>query len=173
MANKYPTVLIHGFFGFGESDMIDKFMHYWGFRPDRNVAKHLVKTGHEVFYPSLGPFNSSWDRSCILYAYLFGGRVDYGKVHSEKYGHARYGRTYPGVLKDWGKPGNHAKINIVGHSFGGPTVITFANLLTRGNAEEVAGTPADELSPLFKGGQGDLLHTVTTLTGVNNGTTLA
>ena len=173
MANKYPTVLIHGFFGFGESDMLDKFMHYWGFRPDRNVAKYLRKQGYEIFYPSLGPFNSSWDRSCILYAYLFGGRVDYGKVHSEKYGHARYGRTYPGVLKDWGKPGHHEKINIVGHSFGGPTVITLANLLTRGNAEEIAGTPPEELSPLFKGGQGDLLHTVTTLSGVNNGTTLA
>lgn len=173
MPNKYPTVLVHGFFGFGDGDLMDKAMHYWGFRPDRNLGTFLPKQGYEVYYPRLGPFNSAWDRSCILYAYLFGGRVDFGKVHSEKYGHERYGRFYPGVLRDWGKPGNHAKINIVGHSFGGPTVIAFSNLLTNGCQEEIDGTPAEELSPLFKGGQGDLLHTVTTLSGVNNGTTLA
>lgn len=172
-AKNYPTVFIHGFFGFGEEDLMDKFMHYWGFRPNRDVTKWLKRQGYEVYHPSMGPFNSAWDRSCILYAYLFGGRVDYGKVHSEKHGHARYGRTYPGVIRDWGKPGKHEKINIVGHSFGGPTVIAFANLLTNGCKEEIDGTPADELSPLFKGGQGDLLHTVTTLSGVNNGTTLA
>lgn len=173
MANKYPTVFLHGFFGFGEDDLLNEVMPYFGFRPGRMVIPFLKSKGYEIFAPSVGPFNSAWDRCCILYAYLYGGTVDFGKVHSEKYGHARYGRTYPGVLKDWGEPGDHAKINIVGHSFGGPTVITFSDLMTNGFQEEIDGTPADELSPLFKGGQGDKLHTVTTLSGVNNGTILA
>ena len=170
---KYPTIFIHGFFGFGEEDMMNKFMPYWGFRPDRNAMKYLTKKGYEVHYPSVGPFNSAWDRACILYAYLFGGTVDFGKVHSEKYGHARYGETYPGIMKDLGQPGPHAKINVVGHSFGGPTVLAFVDLMTNGFKEEVEGTPADELSPLFKGGMGNLIHTATTLSGVNNGTLLS
>lgn len=169
----YPDVFIHGFVGFGEGEGLDKLMHYWGFSPFKNAMTYLRKQGHEVYYPNVGPFNSAWDRACILYAYLMGGTVDFGRAHSEKYGHARYGRTYPGVLKDWGKPGKHEKINLIGHSFGGPTVIVFSDLLQQGSEEERKATPPEELNPLFKGGQGDLLHTVTTLSGVNNGTTLA
>lgn len=178
MANKYPTILLHGFMGFGEGDWIhDYLLYYWGFKfpwnKKHDVIPYLKKEGYEIYNPPLGPWNSAWDRCCLLYAYLMGGRVDYGKAHSEKFGHARYGRTYPGVLKDWGKPGNHEKINIVGHSLGGSFVIAFSDMLMNGSEEERACTPEEELSPLFKGGQGDLLHTVTTLAGVNNGTTMA
>lgn len=60
-AKNYPTIFIHGFFGFGEEDLMDKFMHYWGFRPDRDVTKWLSRQGYEVYHPSMGPFNSAWD----------------------------------------------------------------------------------------------------------------
>ena len=169
--NHYPSIFIHGFEGYGCYDKTDYVMHYWGmFRGD--LMKHLRDQGYEVYNPPVGPFHSGWDRSCELYAILKGGTVDYGKVHSEKYGHARYGRTYPGILKDWGEEGPHKKINILGHSFGGPTVLAFSELLYNGSEEERAGTPADELSPLFEGGH-DWLHTATTMSGVNNGTTVA
>ena len=178
MANKYPTVILHGFMGFGEGDWInDYLLYYWGFKFPWNqknkVLPYLKKKGYEIYNPPLGPWNSAWDRCCLLWAYLMGGTVDYGEAHSKKYGHARFGRTYPGVLKDWGKPGNHEKINIIGHSLGGSFVIAFSDMLMNGSAEERAATPEAELSPLFKGGNGDLLHTVTTLAGVNNGTTMA
>lgn len=169
----YPIVLVHGFMGFGEAADFYNYYPYWGFGPHRDLKKHLNKRGYEVFAPSVGPFNSAWDRSCILWAYLMGGTVDFGKVHSEKYGHARYGRTYPGVLKDWGEKGAHEKIEIIGHSFGGPTVKAFADLITNGNKEEREGTPADELSPLFAEHKPQKIHTVTTLSGVMNGTTFA
>lgn len=173
MARNYPTVFVHGFLGWGEEEGINKMADYWGVTPDKSVVKHMRSLGYEVYAPSVGPFNSVWDRSCILYAYLFGGQVDFGAAHAKKYGHARYGRTFPGVLKDWGQPGAHAKINLIGHSFGGPTIIEFSKLLTKGDEEERLATPEDELSPLFKGGRGNLIHTVTTLSGVNNGTTMS
>lgn len=165
---KYPIVLIHGLYGWGKEDQ-DKhpdLLPYWG----NGLIEHLQANGYEVYYPSLGPYNGAWDRTCILWAYLFGGTVDFGKVHSAKRGHARYGATYPGVLRDLGEPGSHAKIELFGHSFGGATVKEISNLFTQGSEEE---RNSGEHSPLFDGGHGDLLHTVTTLSGVNNGTTAA
>lgn len=171
--NDYPFVFIHGFGGWGETDKIESVVHYWG-TGDKNIIAHFREEGKTVVCPSCGPFNSVWDRSCEAYAQLTGTRVDYGKAHSEKYGHARYGKTYTTpMLPDWGKPGTHAKINLLGHSFGGPTVVMLSSLLSAGAEEERAVTPPDELSPLFEGGHGDLIHTVTTLSGVVNGTTLA
>ncbi len=169
--NRYPTVFVHGFVGWGEQDGLSKVLGYWG-QGDGNVLEHLKAEGYECFAPSLGPYTSTWDRSCELWAYLFGGTVDYGKVHSEKYGHDRYGRTYEhGVLEDLGKTEAHKKMNIMGHSFGGPTVKTFVELMCNGYEEEVQGTDPTELSPLFKGGHGNLIHSCSTLSGVNNGTT--
>ncbi|MBR0364821.1 MAG: lipase, partial [Clostridia bacterium] len=170
--NNYPCVFIHGLMGYGEQDFMDVVFPNFGLF-NHTFFKHLKARGIETYNPSLGPMNSAWDRACILWAYLFGGRVDYGKAHSEKYGHARYGKEYPGVLKDLGQTEAHKKMNLIGHSFGGPTVKTVAWLFAFGSEEERADTPAEELSPLFAGGHGNLLHTVTTLSGVNNGTALA
>lgn len=169
--SKYPVVLVHGFMGWGESDAIDSGDRpYWGY----HLVDHLKSEGYEVHNPSLGPFAGAWDRACELWAYLYGGTVDYGKVHSEKCHHKRYGRTYKhGAIEDLGKTKAHKKIELLGHSFGGPTVKQFVELLSNGSAEERAGTDAKDLSPLFKGGHGDIIHTMTTLDGVNNGTTLA
>ncbi len=175
MGNKgYPTIFVCGFVGWGEQDGVNKLFPYWGITKKRALLPHLRLKGYEVYAPSIGPFTGAWDRCCELWAQINGGTVDYGKVHSEKHGHPRYGRTYEKpLIPDLGTGKGHEKINIIGHSFGGPTVIEFSNLLINGCKEEIEGTPADELSPLFKGGNGDLLHTVTTLSGVNNGTTFA
>ena len=173
MGNKYPNIIIHGFFGWGNGDFLNKLSPYFGGVGAKGMDRYLTSQGYESYAPAVGPWSSAWDRSCELWAIINGGTVDYGKAHAEKYGHERFGRTYPGIIKDWGKPGDHEKINIIGHSFGGPTVMVFADLLDRGFEEERACTPANELSPLFAGGHANLLHTVTTLSGTNNGTTLA
>ena len=89
-------------------------------------------------------------------------------------GHARFGRTYEfGVLEDLGMTNAHKKFNIIGHSFGGPVVKEVCNLFIQGSEAERNGTDPDDLSPLFLGGHGDLIHCAATLSGVNNGTTLA
>lgn len=168
---KYPIVLIHGLYGYGEQDEAkhSELLPYWGYKGN-DLATHLKNKGYEVFAPSLGPYNSAWDRACILWAYLFGGRVDFGEVHSIRYHHDRYGEEYPGVLKDLGKTKKHKKIELFGHSFGGATVKEVSSLFTQGDELE---RKTKDHSPLFDGGHGDLIHTVTTLSGVNNGTTAA
>ena len=170
--NNYPTLLIHGFAGWGEDDGMSQYFNYWGMFGSRRLLPHLRAEGYEVYAPSLGPFCSAWDRACEIYAYIFGGTVDYGKVHSQKYNHKRFGRRYPGVLKDLGKTEAHKKVNLYGHSFGGPTVKAFVDLMNNGWQEEIDGTDPADLSPLFKGGMSHLIHTAVTLSGVNNGTIL-
>ena len=171
--NNYPTVFMSGLGGWGEDQLQNKIMPYWG-KGKNNVLKDLRGLGYECLFPSLGPLNSSWDRVCILWAWLFGGTVDFGKAHAEKYGISRYGRTYEhGALEDLGQPGPHQKANFIGHSMGGPLIKTLSELFVYGSEEERAVTPEDELSPLFKGGHGHLIHCLTTLSGTNNGTTLA
>lgn len=79
---------------------------------------HLRKLGYEIYLLSCGPVNSAWDRAYIIWAYLFGGTVDFGKAHSEKYHTVRFGHTFEhGVLEDLGKTDAHKKVNLVGHSF--------------------------------------------------------
>lgn len=173
ITNNYPTVFEHGFVGWGQQDKVYQYAPYLGVFHG-SLADEMNRRGYEVYQPSTSGWQSAWDRCCELYAILLGGTVDYGKVHSEKYGHARFGRTYEkGLIEDWGKPGAHEKINFVGHSFGGPTALVFESLLAYGSETEREGTPEDELSDLFKGGKGDWLHTVTTLSGVNNGSNFA
>ncbi len=171
--NEYPIVLVHGFMSYGEEDGVTRLLSSWGFGPGKNAPKTLRKAGYECYAPGLGPIDNIWERACELWYHLVGGTVDYGKVHSEKYGNKRYGRTYEGLIKDWGQEGNHRKVHLIGHSYGAPTARMLVYLLTHGSEEERAGTPDDELSDLFRGGKGDWVSSVTTLAGVNNGTTLA
>ncbi len=170
-ATNYPTLYIHGFLGVPEDQVFSKLYRYFG-SFTKDLVKDLNKEGYECYFPGLGPFTPMWERACELYAYIYGGRVDYGVAHAKKHKIKRFGRTYPGVLKDLGTPGNHAKMNLIGHSFGGPTVILFSEIFTNGCQEELDATPADEVSDFFKGGKGDLLHTVTTLSGTNHGTSI-
>ena len=173
ITNNYPTFMLHGFVGWGSHDGANNLVPYFGCFTGK-LQDYLTTKGYEVYTPSLSGWQSAWDRACEFWAQLNGGTVDYGKVHSEKYGHARYGRTYDKpLLPDWHKTPEHEKINIIGHSFGGPTVLVIEHLLTEGSKAEREGTPEDELSDLFKGGKGDWLHSVTTLSGVLNGSNFA
>lgn len=172
--NSFPAVLVHGFLCFGDEEGLNSVCPNFGMW-NGNAAKTIKGFGVDCFTPSVGPFSSAWDRACELYAKLVGGTVDFGKVHSEKYGHARFGRTHKALIPDWGQlddDGRIKKINLIGHSFGGPTVRMFLHLLEQGSEEERAGTLDDELSPLFKGGKGSWVHSCTTLAATHEGVTL-
>jgi triacylglycerol lipase len=168
--NDYPIVLVHGFAGWGDDELLG--YNYWGGFND--LQKVMTNTGLKTYAAAVGPFSSNWDRTCELYAYILGGTVDYGKAHSEKYGHARYGRTYPGIYPEWGNTVGDKinKIHLVCHSMGGQTARMLVQLLSQGYAEEINATSPDDLSPLFTGGK-SWVHSVTTIATPNDGTTLA
>ena len=161
MAHPYPFVLIHGYNNFDDT-----------FAPAREI---LTEAGYECYSPHLGPFSGLWDRACELYAMLKGGTVDYGIAHSERCDHERFGKTYPGILKQWGEldeEGRRVKVHLVGHSFGGPTVRMLLHLLKEGDGREQEVTPSEELSPLFRGGHDDWVCSITTMASPHNGTTV-
>lgn len=169
MKNNYPFIFVHGTLGYGDNDFVSKLANYWGLSTG-NLIKNLNQKGLESYAPSLGGLTGLWDRCCDLYARLVGGTVDYGKAHSEKYGHPRFGKTYKEpLIKNFDE--KH-KINLIGSSFGGPNVILFSSLMAYGSKEEREVTDENDLSPLFKGGHGKYINSVITLAGVNNGTTL-
>ncbi|MBP5272491.1 MAG: lipase, partial [Clostridia bacterium] len=172
--NNYPFILIHGFLCWGNEDRLNDIIPTFGmWNGSAKVA--LLDAGYTADTPSVGMFSGIWDRACELYAKIKGGRVDYGKVHSERCGHDRYGKTYPGIVPNWGElddAGKIQKVNLIGHSFGGPTMRQLIHLLAEGSEEERAGTPEDELSDLFKGGKVKWVHSCTALAGTVNGVTL-
>ncbi len=172
--NRYPVILIHGMLGWGESDGMYRHAPYWGMVTG-NQAKQLREDGVEAYAVKVGPADSAWDRACELYALLRGTAVDYGKAHAEKYRHKRIGRTYAEPLVEhWGEdPGDGGirKVHLIGHSFGGVTMRLLAELLTNGSPEERAVTPAEELSPLFEGGHGDWICSLTSVSAPHDGTT--
>ncbi len=169
----YPVVLVHGLGGWGEKGGNDA-VHYWG-ATTGSLAQYLRENGHTICVPSVGPYSSTWDRTCELYAQLTGTTVDYGEAHSAAHGHARYGRSYDAALvPNWGDKengGQRMKINLIGHSFGGATVRMLASLLANGSEAEMAATVA-ETSPLFTGGKQDWVFSVTTLCAPHNGSQL-
>lgn len=170
--NNYPFVVFHGFAGYGEDELMNKVIPYFGWARSTNIKQFFAEYGTELYVPSLSGFSSMWDRCCEMYAHIVGGTVDYGKAHSEKYGHKRYGRTYEAIVPDWGQldaEGKIKKINLMGHSYGGPTVRYFVHLMTHGDEAERAATPAEELSGLFEGGHANWIHSCTTLAGANDG----
>lgn len=150
--NNYPIIMVHGCFGWGGNEPAG--VYYWG--GAESLTQKLTAKGYTVYSPSIGPVSSNWDRACELYAYIVGGVVDYGEAHSKEYGHARYGRTYPGVYKQIGTPdasGNIRKVHLIGHSMGGQTIRLLAQLLENGDANETAATTDGSISPLFTGGK--------------------
>ena len=169
MANtcKYPIVFIHGLFGWGEDEGIDRKMPYWG-ATTGHLTDYLTSLGQECYCASVGPISSIWDRACELYARLTGTRVDYGKAHSKWAKHRRFGRDYAEPLfEGWGP---EKKIHLVGHSFGGNTARLLAHLLTYGDPREQAVTDPDDISPLFTGGKEDWVQSVVAICSPHNGT---
>lgn len=171
---QYTYVLVHGMGGWGESAAINNIAPYWGSSTE-SISAYLRSQGHLVEEATVGPFSSAWDRTCELYAQLVGTTVDYGEAHSKAHGHERYGRTYTTALVEgWGTEtdgGQTRKINLIGHSFGGNTIRLLTSLLEYGNEAEMKASPED-CSPLFTGGKGEFVNSVTTLCSPHNGSTL-
>ena len=165
----YPYVFVHGLMGWGESDAQYKLMPYWGMFGGELLRK-LEKNGYDCYAASVSGTASAWDRACELYAQLTGTVVDYGKAHSEKCGHERYGKDYTGKALI-GKWDSENKINLLGHSFGGATMRVFATLMAKGDEAERNSTSADDISPLFTGGKADWIYSLTSLAAPHNGTT--
>lgn len=173
---QYPYILVHGLGGWGPESEIDTLSSYWG-SSTGSLSQYLNSEGYNVQVASVGPFSSTWDRVCELYAELTGTTVDYGEAHSKAHGHARYGREYTAqtaLVENWGgetEKGQRIKVNLIGHSFGGETVRLLISLLANGDEAEKSAT-GSETSGLFTGGKADWVNSVTTLCSPHNGSTL-
>ena len=163
----YTYVYVHGLGGWGEYDIVNNIVPYWG-TMGGDLMKYLNSRGFDCVASSVSPIESCWDRACELYAQLTGTRTDYGKYHSEQNNHKRYGEDFTGraLIENFSA---EDKINLLGHSFGGATVLQFLDLMADGCAEEREVTPENELSPLFTGGKADWIYSVTTLAAPMNG----
>lgn len=163
---QYPLVFVHGMFGWGENEGINKKAPYWG-GTTGSLTEYLSEKGIECYAASTGPVSSAWDQACELYAQLKGTKVDYGENHSRIFGHKRYGRTYKKPLfENWS---SEKKVHLIGHSFGGHTIRLLTHLLKHGAPEEVALSKEDT-SPLFTGGHEDLICSITAICSPLNGT---
>jgi len=161
-------VFVSGILGTGEYSSFEHILPYWGLFAGDLLQRLEEETGRECYAAAVGPFSSAWDRACELYAQLAGGRVDYGKAHSEARGHERYGRVYEPLFEGWGE---ERPVHFMAHSFGGATARLFAQLCAEGSAEEREATPEEELSPLFRGGMLNRILSITGLANPHNGTT--
>lgn len=170
--NDYPIVLVHGFFGWGR-DEVFLYKHFGGFN---DIQRELIRDHgfDKVVTPSMGPISSSWDRACELYAQLMGTRVDYGKAHSQKHNHERFGKNYTGSSNESriDKLGEGQKVNLIAHSQGVQTARILIELLANGDESEKANTDDDDLSALFKGGN-QWVNGLAALAAANDGSPLA
>lgn len=165
----YAFVFVHGLSGWGSYDKVNDLVPYWGmFGGD--LMGYLNEKGFHTYAASVDPTGSAWDRACELYAQLTGTRVDYGKAHAERCGHARFGEDFTGraLIPAFS---SKDKINLLGHSFGGATVRTFAAVMANGSAEEQKATAKGDLSPYFAGGKAKWIYSLTSLAAPHNGTT--
>ncbi len=164
--NLYPVVLVPGVVGYSEDTLPGKILPCFG-TTATSVSKVIKSMGMDCHTASFGLVSGIWDRTCELYAQIFGGRVDYGEAHSKKFDHDRFGKTYPGMIGV--KP---EKINLIAYGFGAPVARLFIDLLCNGSQEEINATDPDELSGLFKGENRGFVHSLVTVAGVNSGITL-
>lgn len=162
-------IFVHGLSGWGSYDKSYKRMPYWGMLGG-DLMEYLRGQGFSCYAASVSPEGSAWDRACELYAQLNGTMTDYGKAHSERCGHERFGPDFTGrpLIPDWE---DGRKLVLLGHSFGGAKIRLFAEILANGDDTEREAAAPDELSPFFLGGQGDRLQALITLAAPSNGTT--
>lgn len=167
--NPCANVFVHGLMGWGDYDAVNLAFPHWGM--GGGDIKSLMRIdGFECYAASVAPTGSVWDRACELYAQLAGVRVDYGKAHSEQYGHDRFGKDFTGKAlldKEWSTDN---KINLIGHSLGGATVRQLVSLLAAGSEQERLATTDGSLSPLFAGGNSCLVNAVVALSAPHDGT---
>ncbi len=164
--SKLTYIFVHGLSGWGSYDSRYQRMPYWGMQGG-DLMTFLRQQGFSCHAASVAPTGSAWDQACELYAQLAGTQVDYGKAHSEKYHHGRFGPDFSNcpLIPQWH---DDTRLVLLGHSFGGATVRLFSELLAHGDeAEKEAG--AD--SPLFRGGMENRVHSIVTLAAPMNGTT--
>jgi len=164
--NNCPMIFVHGIYGWSK-DEISSY-NYWGGNID--IIRNLNSQGLKAMNATVGTFSSNWDRACELYYYIKGGTVDYGAAHSAKYGHERYGKTFPGIYPEWDEV---SKIHLIGHSYGGQTIRLLVELLKNGSAEERnyrGFYEAGGLSMLFEGGKSWVLSITTIGTPLNGST---
>lgn len=166
--NKYPFIFVHGMFGWGRDEGINKIAPYWG-GTTGSIMEYLEDNNLEAYDVSVGPISSAWDNACEIYAQITGTTVDYGEAHSKAHGHNRFGREYTEPLvPDWSAD---KKIHLIGHSHGGQAVRLLAHLLTYGDNDEIKATDSQSISGLFTGGKENLVESVTTICTPNNGST--
>lgn len=169
-ANAYPVIFVHGFAGFGRTEMLG--YKYWGGLTDLEAQLRSRYLDQPVKTAVVGPFSSNWDRAVELYYQIKGGCVDYGQLHANTHGHLRKpedywhnGRTcHPGLYPQW--DADHP-VHIVSHSMGGQTARMLVQLL--------AGNGAPTNPGLFPHGgtSAGWVKSVTTISTPNDGTTLA
>ena len=170
--SSYPVILVPGVLGYGDESSLSKFVPYFG-TMSASAAKTIQSLGVDCYTASFTPALGVWGRACELYAQIAGGTVDYGAAYSEKNGTPRFGKTYEGFVKDWGrdnKYGNFVKVTLIAHGFGAAVARLLTYLLTYGSQKEQAA--GGDVSPLFLGGNGKAVHALVTLAGNNDGTTL-
>ena len=163
--SKLTYIFVHGLSGWGSYDSRYEKMPYWGMR-NGDLMVQLRELGYDCYAASVAPHDSAYDRACELYAQLAGTVTDYGRNHSGKYGHDRYGRDFSGkpLIPDFN---DDTRLVLFGHSFGGATIRTFAHLMEHDLKEEAGEDP----SPLFKGGMGNRIFALVTIAAPHNGTT--
>lgn len=167
-ASDLKFIFVHGLSGWGSYDTIDRFFPYWGLSGG-SVIRYLNQEGYSSYAASVAPTGSAWDRACELYAQLAGTVVDYGKEHSERCHHERFGRDFSGepLIEDF----ENSRIVLIGHSFGGATVRLFSELLVNGSEAERDATDPDDLSGFFRPGDKNQIFAMCLLAAPSNGTT--
>ena len=168
MSNR-KYIFVHGLSGWGSYDEKYKEKPYWGMKGG-DLTAFLREKGFDSYAASVAPFGSAWDRACELYAQLSGTRVDYGKHHSQRYKHDRFGKDFSGcpLIDRWDE---NTQLVLIGHSFGGATIRLFTEILYNGAKDEIENTDADDLSPFFLGGSKIRIHSIVAIASPLNGTT--
>ncbi len=161
-------MLIHGFMGWGPDEMGN--YNYWGGKSD--YVNMLKNEGFDVLEVSVGPISSNWERAIEVYYQLKGGQVDYGRDHSEKYGIIQKPKSkfyqYP-LYEKWDE---NNPIHLIGHSMGSQTARMLLYLLSS-SFNEIQIKNISGQSSLLTKTSSTMIRSITSISGPNNGTTLA